>query len=128
MVTCNGIVIVVVVIVIIIIIISMMIIIIINSSSDGSRSSSSSSSSSSSKRILYRSRGLKTKLKLEQMLEQLHFILGGWVFEGTQDSDRIVALKKKKKNIYFHSRQQYKQDNCIVSSIISSLHCLTAEG
>ena len=30
------------------------------------------------------------------MLEQLHFILGGWDVEGTQDSDQIVALKKKK--------------------------------
>jgi len=26
------------------------------------------------------------------MLERLHFILGGCVGEGTQDSDRIVAL------------------------------------
>jgi len=30
--------------------------------------------------------------KLEQMLERLHLILGGCVGEGTQDSDRIVAL------------------------------------
>jgi len=26
------------------------------------------------------------------MLERLHFVLGGRVGEGTQDSDRIVAL------------------------------------
>jgi len=30
--------------------------------------------------------------KLEQMLEQLNFMLGGCVSEGTQDSERIVAF------------------------------------
>jgi len=44
----------------------------------------------------------------------------------TQWSAKQASVQKK--NIYFHSRQQYKQDNCIVSSIISSLHCPTAEG
>jgi len=29
--------------------------------------------------------------KLEQMLERLHFVLGGCVDEGTQNSDHIVA-------------------------------------
>jgi len=39
------------------------------------------------------------------------------------------VVEEEKKNIYFHStRLQYKQDNCVVSSIIRSLHCPTAEG
>jgi len=37
-------------------------------------------------------RATKTKLKTRTMLERLHFVLGGCVGEGTQDSDRIVAL------------------------------------
>jgi len=36
--------------------------------------------------------GQKLSQKLEQMLERLHFVLGGCVGEGTQDSDRIVTL------------------------------------
>jgi len=36
--------------------------------------------------------GSELSWKLEQMLERLHFVLGGCVGEGTQNSDRIVAL------------------------------------
>ena len=44
--------------------------------------------------IFYRSRQCRSRrLKTEQVLpERLHFIVGGCVGEGTQDSDRIVAL------------------------------------
>ena len=52
-------------------------------------------------------------------------VLGIFVIE---KNTILTVCTGKKKNIYFHSRQQYKQDNCVVSSIISSLHCATAEG
>jgi len=43
----------------------------------------------------YRSRGIKAKLKVEEMLERLYFVLGGCVGEGTQNNDRIVWRRIK---------------------------------
>jgi len=47
----------------------------------------------------YRSQEPKIKLKVEQILERLHFILGGCVDKGMQDSDRIMALNQNGKSL-----------------------------
>jgi len=43
----------------------------------------------------YYGSGLKLSWKLEQVLEWLHFVLGGCAGEDTEDSDRICSVELK---------------------------------
>ena len=63
---------------------------------------------------LYVSRGLKTNVKTETMLERLKLILRGRVSESALDSDSIVSLDK--------DRQTLEQKD-VLAEVVGHLAC-----